>query len=102
MFGRQMVGQPAASSRSRNQNQGAKRFERGTGQIAALEGGKLFFQGRMNLSSSGWVPADDNARAGGMFRLGNHVGGGIVGAGRFVGQHNHFAGAGDGVDVDVP
>ena len=35
-----------------------------------------------------------------MFRLGNQIGGGVLGAGRVVRDDDHFARPGDGVDID--
>ena len=46
------------------------------------------------------VPGDENSRARRVLGLGDQIGGSEIGPGGFVGDDDHFAGSGDGIDID--
>ncbi len=100
VFGGEQVGELARLVGIPDADQRPERFERFDRQIAAIEGGELSDEFVVDVGDEGFVPGDQDGGAGGVFGLGEEVGGDVVGSGGVVGDHDHFAGAGERIDVD--
>lgn len=61
---------------------------------------ELLFDFLFDALAEGFVPGDEEARAGRVFGLGEHIGGDEAWVGGCIGDDYHFAGSGDGVDID--
>ena len=100
MLGRQHVGQFGRLVAIAHQNRVRRTLQRLPRQIAALQHRQLLLQFRGHAVQERLAPSDEDTGTRRMFGLGDQVGGGKFGRRRFVGDDDHFARSGDGIDVD--
>lgn len=100
VFGGEAVGQFASLGFVTDEDQGAEIAEGIAGQVAALERRELRREFTGDAIEQRLGPTDQDRGAGGVFGLGQHVDGDVGGVGGVVGDDDHFAGAGERIDID--
>ncbi len=101
VFGGEQVGKIGCFIAAGDHDECAERFEGLAGEVAALSGGELFLEFGRHGVERGIVPRNEDTGARCMFGLGNEIGGRVIWPSGFVGEDDDFAGAGDGVDIDI-
>ena len=102
MLGHEQIGQLAGFVHVACDQAGSVLFEAGPCQTTPIQLCQLPIDRGEHLGNQRGMPGDEHAGTGAVFCLRNHVAGDEFGAGGFIGEDDHLAGAGDAVDIDRP